>query len=266
MVQYLSSMPFSRIYLPVVYIFIGVFSYLILKKIIDQFFDKGLDYFNIKRRRKKTLEIIIKNITRYIVAIVVLVSVLHLFNVDARTILTGFGIIGLVIGLGLQDIVKDFFSGLFIIFDNKYDIGDVIKVDDYRGEVISLGLRSTRIKNIDGDIKVIANRNITEVTNYSLDKTRASIDIAISNDFEVQEIEKVLTEIFKDLDGKIEYVVDDIILLGVNKVDVLATTYRMVVKCDPIKHPHVERAILRELKIRLDKKKIKIISLVGGQL
>lgn len=265
MLKYLSSISY-KIYLPVVYIAVGVLAYFIFKKIIDKIFDINLNYIDISKRRKKTLSGLFANIIKYIIALVVLISILNVFAVDTKTLLAGFGILGLVIGFALQDILKDFISGLFIIFDNKYDVGDVVNINNYRGEVIFLGLKSTRIRSIDGDIKIILNRNITEVINYSLSSARVQIDVSISNDYELLEVEKKLNDIIERVSDKVEHIVGDIMLLGVNKVDMLSTTFRVVVRCNPTQYTAVQRQLLKYLKIELDKEKIKIISLVGEPL
>jgi len=265
MIEYFNNIS-NKIYLPLLYITVGVLFYFMLEKMISKIFNVELDYVDIKKRRKKTLESIFKNIMSYVITFSVIISILNVFNVNTRTLVAGFGILGIIIGFSLQDILKDFLSGIFIVFDNKYDVGDVVSINNYKGEVIFLGLKSTRIKSIDGDIKIILNRNITEVINYSLGNSRVVIDISISNDFDVEQIEKELELIFNKMDGKIKHAVGKIILLGVNKVDGLSTTYRMVVQADPLKHTVVQREILKRLKKELDGRKIKIISLVGGQL
>ncbi len=256
----------NRLYLPLLYIIVGIMIYLILEKIIAKIFNVELDYVDIKKRRKKTLEIMAKNIIKYIVTFSVIIATLNVFNISTQTLVAGLSVLGIIVGFSLQDILKDFLSGIFIIFDNKYDVGDVVSINNYKGEVIFLGLKSTRIKSIDGDIKIILNRNITEVINYSLGNSRVVIDISISNDIDIDKIEKELELIFNEMDGHIKYTVGNIILLGLNKVDDKSITYRMVVQSDPLKHPIVQRQILRKLKIELDKRQFKIISLTGGPL
>jgi small conductance mechanosensitive channel len=254
------------IYLPIIYIVIGIIIYLILERIVSRIFDIRLNYIKIRNRRKKTLESITENILKYAIAIIVILATLSVFNINTKALLTGLGIFGLVFGLAFQDIIKDFLSGIFIIFENQYDVGDVISINNYRGEVIFLGLRTTRIKNIDGDIKIFLNRNITEVINYSLSHSRVLIDISVGIEEDVDKVEKELENIFRNMNNEIEYLIGDIMLLGVNKVDILSTTFRMVAQCKPLKFPDVQRQILKRLKIELDKRKIKTVSLIGGLL
>ena len=125
--------------------------------------------------------------------------ILDVYGIDTKTILASIGIIGLVIGLAVQDTLRDFLSGLFIILDNQYSVGDNVMINGFRGNVINLGLKTTRIKAYTGEVKIIANRNIMEVTNYSKENSLAIVDISVSHNSNLEKTEKVLNELCERL-------------------------------------------------------------------
>lgn len=129
-----------------------------------------------------------------------------------------------------------------------------------------MGLKSTRIKNINGEVKIILNRNITEVINYSINNTRAMIDITISNHQDSLPAEKEIITIINELSNKIKDTVGAITMLGVNHVDKQAITYRIMVETKPLKTPNVQRELLRQLSLALTKRKVPFLALTGVDL
>ena len=92
---------------------------------------------------------------------------LSLSGVDIRPILAGAGIIGLAVGFGAQSLVKDFVSGLFILIENQYDVGDTVKIGTFEGEVLQISMRSTSLKDADNNVYYISNGAIKDVVNKS---------------------------------------------------------------------------------------------------
>ena len=93
--------------------------------------------------------------------------ILILFDVDIRPILAGAGVIGLAIGFGAQSLVKDFVSGLFILIENQYNIGDKVKIGSSEGNVIKITMRSTVLRDEEGKTYYISNGSIKGVINMS---------------------------------------------------------------------------------------------------
>ena len=173
-------------------------------------------------------------------------------------IITGLGVVSLVIGLAFQDILKDVLVGITILFDNQFAVGDVVKIDDFTGTVISVGLKSTRIQAYTGEIEIISNRNISKVINYSLDKTLAVVDLPVSYESDLDKVEKALKVSVATLKEKIPQLLDDAQILGVESLDDSAVIYRITGKCKPAAHFAVQRMMRRELKQSMDKAGIKI--------
>lgn len=135
-----------------------------LEKVVD---DGDKDHISQKEKRIETLGHIIISIGNIIIYVTILFVILNLFGIDTRPILAGAGVIGLAIGFGAQSLVKDFVSGLFILVENQYGIGDKVKIGDSVGSVIRITMRSTVLKDEDGKIYYIANGSIKNVINMS---------------------------------------------------------------------------------------------------
>ena len=137
-----------------------------LAKIVDDGDDEHLSQ---KEKRAQTLSKIIVSIGNIIIYAIILFMVLNVFGVDIRPILAGAGVIGLAIGFGAQSLVKDFVSGLFILVENQYGIGDKVKLGSLEGTVIGITMRSTILKD-EGKIYYINNGSIKNVINMSQQK------------------------------------------------------------------------------------------------
>lgn len=123
------------------------------------------------QKRAKTLAHLIDTTGGFIILIVILLMVLNdLFSVDIKPLLTGVGIIGLAIGFGAQSLVKDFMSGLFILIEGQYNIGDRIKIGVFEGTVSKITIRSTVLKDDDDNVYYIPNGSIANVINLSQGK------------------------------------------------------------------------------------------------
>lgn len=120
-----------------------------------------------KERRAKTLGNIIITTGNVVIYIVILLMILNLFGIDITPILAGAGVIGLAVGFGAQSLVKDFVSGLFILIENQYGIGDKVKIGGFEGKVVKITMRSTVLKDDTGKIFYISNGLIKDVINMS---------------------------------------------------------------------------------------------------
>ena len=127
-----------------------------------------------KEKRAETLVSIIITTGNIVIYAIVLLMILSLFGIDIRPVLAGAGVVGLAIGFGAQSLVKDFVSGLFILLENQYGIGDVVKIGSFEGEVVRITMRSTVLKDTDGKTFYISNGLIKDVTNMSQRKKNTS--------------------------------------------------------------------------------------------
>ncbi len=120
-----------------------------------------------KEQRAETLGQIIITTGSIVIYTIILLMILNLFGIDIRPILAGAGVIGLAVGFGAQSLVKDFVSGLFILVENQYGIGDEVKIGSFEGKVTRITMRSTVLRNEEGKTFYISNGLIKDVTNMS---------------------------------------------------------------------------------------------------
>lgn len=242
-------------YLPFVYIIIGILVYILISKAIKKISkyninNKGLD------KRKTTIINLIRSIIQYIIAIIVIIMILNLYGVNTTSIIASLGVASLVIGLAFQDIIKDFLAGIFIIFDNEYAVGDTVEINGFKGEVIALGLKTTKIKAYSGEVKTLSNSSFTEVINYSLNHTNLVMHIPISYETKIEEIETILTNLIPEI--KKNKNVYEVTLLGLDSFEDSCMKYAIVIECVEMSHFGVKREVLKLIKNTFDKKNIVI--------
>ena len=145
--------------------------------------------------RSRTLGSLLTNLLRWTVAFLVVVLILRELGVDVGAIIVSAGVIGIVVGLGAQALIRDLISGIFLLFEGLLAIGDEIKVGDHAGTVESIGLRVTRLRMLDGAVRVVPNGVLTDFANYSAGWARAVVDIAVPRTVDVERALGVLREV-----------------------------------------------------------------------
>lgn len=246
------------IILPIIYIIIGTLVFNIIKKIINKTTISRKNIKATQKQRINTLRTLIINILKYIIVIFVILSILSLYGINVKSILAGLGIGTAIIGLAFQDLAKDIIAGFFIITEGSYEIGDVIEVDGFMGEVVFIGLRTTRIRNIKGATKIVSNHYMDKLINYSNNNSLAIVDVGIAYECNEEQIEAAFDKLFKEIDGKIPYATKQPEVWGVNDLAASSVVYRVVVETEPAKHFATERYLRKEIKKAFDKAHIKI--------
>lgn len=208
------------------------------------------------KRKYNTIKSLLDNIVKYILYTVLFIYTLSLFGVDSTTIGASLGAIGIVIGLSLQDLLKDIIAGIFIILENQYAVGDIVTIGTYTGKVNAIGLRMTKIEAETGEIKTISNRNILEVINYSLNDSTAIVDVKLAYDNDVTVVDQFFEDLLIHLKETVPNVKGDFRYLGIQSIDD-QITYRIQVETAPMKRKRIESAILKEFIKELDKTKLK---------
>ena len=126
------------------------------------------------------------------------------------------------------------------------------------GEVIYLGLKTTRIKNFKGAVKIISNHNMDKIINYSLNNSLAVIDVSTGYDHDPEQVEKSLNNLIEKLKGKVEHATGEMKILGITDLGDSGVIYRVTLEVEPMQHFAVERFLRKEIKKQFDKDKIKI--------
>ncbi len=237
----------------VVWLIIG----LLINKLLASVVKRGLKVSK-NDPRALTISKLIINIVRYVVWFIIILLILEQFGVDITPFIASAGVIGLAVGFGAQELVKDFISGFFIIFEHTFDIDDIIEVDGFKGKVLSLGLRTTVLENWKGEVKTISNGSIGSVVNFSRNDSVGIVDFGVSYDTDlvkfnelmnvfVEELEKT----YKDLTGKPQF-------LGVTELADSSINMRIIFTTEPMQYFGLERDIRKDLVAYCSEKDVEI--------
>ena len=237
-------------------IVVSVLLYFVIKQIIMKMFMASKKYG--VHKKSITITNMIINIIKYLFIIIVILTLLSIWGVDTKALVTSLGIVGVIAGLALQDILKDFLAGFSIIVDNEFDVGDNIKINNFRGTVIELGMKNTKIRAYSGEVLTIANRNINEVINYSTQTSRCIIDVSVAYDSDLDKVEKVLTEVCSVLKDNTSYLISDMEILGVQEMSDSAIVYRIIGDCEPTLDISFKRKAYKAIKEAFDENGIVI--------
>ena len=170
--------------------------YKIVALLLIKFFNKAI-LRDKENKRQKTIYNLLLNILKYVFMILTLIWVLQINGVNVSAMLAGIGIVGVVIGLAIQDALKDIIRGATLLTDNYFKVGDIIKIGDNTGEVLYMGLKSTRIKDIyTQNIVSIANRNIEKVEILS---SMLYINVPMPYETTLKDAEKAMKDLEKEV-------------------------------------------------------------------
>jgi small conductance mechanosensitive channel len=208
--------------------------------------------------RRRTITRLVASFIKYIGAIVMLMIVLAILGVDAGTLLASVGILGLVIGLGAQSLISDILAGLFIVFENCFQVGDIITVGTFRGEVIDIGLRTTRVKDVVGDVMVVNNSELRSYINQSQHSSFAVCDVTIEYGENIEKVEKIIAASIAGIADKLTQITETPIYKGVAGFTERGVVLKIVARCDEINRIQLNRDLAREVKLLFDKHKIRI--------
>ncbi|MBM7624542.1 mechanosensitive ion channel family protein [Sporohalobacter salinus] len=227
--------------------------------LIKNIFEEKKGYDKQTKQRNKTLKTILKSALRYLFYFVVVTTSLQVLGIPTASILAGAGVFGLAVGFGAQSLVEDIITGFFILFENQFGVGDYIKTSGVEGFVTEVGLRTTRIKNFDGDLHIIPNGNIKQVTNLTADLRRVTVDAAIEYEQDIGQAITVLEDLCQEV--KLEY--SEIIsegpkVLGVQELAASSVNIRVIAMVEAEEAWQLERVMKQKIKERFDEESIGI--------
>ncbi|MDY0373699.1 MAG: mechanosensitive ion channel family protein [Candidatus Izemoplasmatales bacterium] len=226
--------------------------------ILDKLMLLMVSIFTRKGHRSETIGNLLKSVVQYLAGIIAIFLILSAWGVQTPTLLAGAGIVGLAISFGAQSLIEDIFSGLFIIFEKQFSVGDVVQLGDFRGVVREIGIRITKFEDLNGDIKIINNSDIRGVINTSASLSPAICDISISYDEDVERVEQIIKENLSAIKENIPQIVEGPFYFGVEKLADSSVVLRIVAKTEELHKRSVLRGLNREMKMLFDKHKISI--------
>lgn len=226
----------------VVWILLGV----IVNKIISRMI---IGAMNRKSRdsRTKTITKLVVNIVRWVIWFIIILIVLEQFGVDITPLIASAGILGLAVGFGAQELVKDFISGFFIVFEHTFDIDEVVEINGFKGNVVSIGLRSTVIQNWKGEVKTISNGSIGSVVNFSRNNSIGIVDFGVAYETNLKDFNKLMSMFVQDMREKYDDLVDTPIFLGVTELADSSINMRLIFTTKPMQYFALERILRQEV-------------------
>lgn len=207
---------------------------------------------------KATVWIIIRSIFKYGAVIVGVFLVLSAWGVQTPTLLAGAGILGLAVSFGAQSLIEDVISGLFIIFEKQFQVGDIIQAHGFRGEVKEIGVRTTTLIDVNGDVLIINNSDLRQTINTSANLSPAICDISISYDESIERVEKIILANIDELKKRIPDIVEGPYYRGVQSLSESSVVLRMYARTEELKKYQVSRDLNKEMKLLFDRNKIQI--------
>ncbi len=209
-------------------------------------------------RRTKTIGKLVHNVLTYTINFIVLLLILSQLDFKLGPLLAGAGVVGLAIGFGAQSLVKDVITGFFIIFEDHFSVGDVVQIGQVKGTVDEIGLRVTRIKSWTGEVHIIPNGSITQVTNFSLHNSIAVIDISIAYEENIDRAIEVIKETMTRIHAESSDMVKEPSVLGVQTLGQSEVIIRVTAECKPNTQFSIARRANKEIKEALDAQGIEI--------
>ena len=203
-------------------------------------------------RRQQTLSKLLENIIAYVVYFMAIIAILSAFTIDVTGLIAGAGVLGLAIGFGAQNLVRDVITGFFIIFEDQFSVGDFVRIGVAEGTVEEIGLRTTKVKGPTGELYIFPNGNILDVVNFSVHNSIAVVDVNVSYKADINQVEALIVEFLGTLPEKYEQIIKPPEFLGVQSLTPTEMVVRVIAETLPMQHFAVSRGIRRDLKEYLD--------------
>lgn len=212
-----------------------------------------------KTGRQETLRRMFMNALRYALVIVGIIWGLMIFGVDTGAIFASVGIVTLVVSLSAESLFADMFTGIFILVEDQYHVGDIISIDGFRGRVVSLGIRTTRIEDDGGNVKIINNADIRNVMNLSNKVSFSICDISMSYGESIERAEAVIAEAMPKIQAKYPDIFEHgLQYAGVQSLSASSVDLRVLARVSEANIYRGRRLLNREMKLAFDEAGIEI--------
>ncbi|MCQ2426866.1 MAG: mechanosensitive ion channel family protein [Clostridia bacterium] len=209
-------------------------------------------------KKGKAILNLISSFIKYLSVLVFIFASLKTMGVDTGTLLAGIGILSLIVGLGAQPLIEDIISGLFIVFEEVFDVGDIIIVDGFRGTVRDIGIRTTRFEDTAGNFKIMNNSDLRTVINLTDRLTLVPCVVQIEYGESIERVEAIIKDNLKKIGDAIPDIVEGPLYKGVSELGASGVSLKFVAKCEESARFQVERDMNRQFKLLFDAHNISI--------
>ena len=228
-------------------------------RLINKFVKRQIESnarFSMDNQKAKTIGEVLKSVLKYMTYFIGAALILSdAFN-GISVAMASVG--GFALGFGAQSLVKDIINGFFILFEDQYGVGDHVTIGTFSGIVETIGIRTTVIRDFSGDVHLIPNGTINQVTNHSRGNIRFIVDVDISYEEDIDNAINVISNVCNKYKDENENIVEPIEVLGVNSLNASSVTIRIIGKAKPLKQWEAERELRKRVKKVLDEEGIEI--------
>lgn len=208
--------------------------------------------------RSETVGHLLSSSLKYAMIIGGIFYCLSAFGLDMNTLLASAGILSVVVGLGAQRLIGDILAGISIVFEGSFRVGDIVTIDGWRGEVVEIGIRTTKVRSIGNDIRVFNNSKISSVINMTKQYSYANVDVGIDYGESLEHVESVLKEELPRIQKRIPAIVSGPFYKGVTELAASSVNIRILAQCTEADRIQVTRDLNREILLVFAKNHINI--------
>jgi small-conductance mechanosensitive channel len=231
----------------------------VLGALADKFFQKQAESRFVNDTRKvMTMSALTKSIITYTLYFIGLTMIITIMGIPASSIIATAGIGGLAIGFGAQNLVRDVITGFFILFEDQYAVGDYISLDKHSGIVEDIGIRITKIRDFNGDLHIIPNGNVSDVTNHSRGDMRILFDVRIAYEEDIDKAIKAIEGFFEEYREREPQLTNGPKVLGVSDLADSSVVLKIWAKTKNMEQWRIERELKKGIKEALDKEGVEI--------
>ena len=222
----------------------------------------GLHYLTkvkkIGSQKFTTVFILVVNFLKWVVVIGAIFMILSACGLRSEFSAAGAGIVALIIGLGSQSLVADILAGIFIVFEGDYQVGDIVILDGWRGEIQAIGVRTTKLMDAGGNIKIVNNSDIRSIINQTKELSLAKVYVSTKYEDRIENIEAVIADNLETIKEHIPAIVEGPFYKGVAELGESSVDLLFIAKCKETDIYQVQRDLNREIKIMFDNNNIGI--------
>ncbi len=212
----------------------------------------------LKGRKAQTIGSLITSCIKYLTILIAAGFILTTWGVDVTSIVAGLGILTLIIGLGCQSLISDVVSGIFIVFDDYFSVGDIVIIDGFRGEVVSIGLKSTQLCDVGGNLKSISNSQIISCVNLSHGPSLVTSTININYQEDLEHVEAIIAKNLPTISKNLPKLATPIAYKGVTSFGNAGIGLLFAATCQEDDRYQVGRDMNRDLYLMLKKNGISL--------
>ncbi|SHJ45752.1 mechanosensitive ion channel family protein [Hespellia stercorisuis] len=208
--------------------------------------------------RAETVARLACNFIKYMSVIGAVFYCLNFVGIKTSTLLASAGLMSLVVGLGAQSLISDILAGIFIVFEGEFRVGDIVTIGTFRGTVLEIGIRSTKIEDFSQDIKIFNNSDITGVVNMTKKYSYAFCDVGIEYNESLERVESVLKRELPLMKERLPEIESGPFYRGVVSLADSCVVIRILAQCQELKRVQLTRDMNREIKLIFDRNHINI--------